>query len=84
VVEGKLSKIRVEDGAKQHFRVGTIALGLEGAPLNIRDLEQALDQANRLASNNATLEMLPGIPRETALSCCTTNLLSLARFGEPG
>ncbi|MDI9854618.1 ShlB/FhaC/HecB family hemolysin secretion/activation protein [Comamonas sp. 17RB] len=60
VVEGKLSKIRVEDGGKNSISVGTIAPGLEGAPLNIRDLEQALDQANRLASNNATLEMLPG------------------------
>ena len=60
MVEGKLSKIRVEDGGKNSISVGTIAPGLEGAPLNIRDLEQALDQANRLASNNATLEMLPG------------------------
>ncbi len=60
VVEGKLSKIQVEDGGKNSISVGAIAPGLEGAPLNIRDLEQALDQANRLASNNATLEMLPG------------------------
>ncbi|AQS42346.1 MAG: Hemolysin secretion/activation protein [Candidatus Tokpelaia hoelldobleri] len=34
--------------------------GLKGRTLNMRDIEQGLDQINRLASNNAKSEMLPG------------------------
>jgi hemolysin activation/secretion protein len=34
--------------------------GVQGQPLNLRDLEQGLDQINRLASNHATLDIEPG------------------------
>lgn len=60
VVEGKVSKIEVDDGGKQSISLGNVAPSVEGKPLNIRDLEQALDQINRLASNSATVDMLPG------------------------
>ena len=60
VVEGQLASIRLEDNGAQSISIATAAPGLVGEPLNIRDLEQALDQINRLSSNHATLDMLPG------------------------
>ncbi|MGV6989679.1 ShlB/FhaC/HecB family hemolysin secretion/activation protein [Testudinibacter sp. P80/BLE/0925] len=55
-VEGVLEAIESEDH--------TIALdylfpNLIGKPLNIRDLDQGLDQLNRLQSHHATLDILP-------------------------
>jgi hemolysin activation/secretion protein len=59
-VEGSLEKISIEDGGKKSISTGNVFPGLEGKPLNLRDLEQGIDQINRLASNNATLEIRPG------------------------
>ena len=39
---------------------GTLFPGMLGHPLNIRDLEQGLDQANRLLSQQLRAEVLPG------------------------
>lgn len=60
VVEGKVSRIDVDDGGKHSISLGNVAPYTQGKPLNLRDFEQALDQINRLSSNNATVEMLPG------------------------
>ncbi len=60
VVEGKVSRIDVDDDGKHSISLGNVAPFTQGEPLNLRDFEQALDQVNRLASNNATVEMLPG------------------------
>ena len=38
----------------------TAIIGAEGKPLNLRDLEQALDQINKLQSNNASMNIYPG------------------------
>ena len=38
----------------------TAIIGAEGKPLNLRDLEQALDQINKLQSNHATMNIYPG------------------------
>jgi hemolysin activation/secretion protein len=60
VIEGKVSKIEVEDGDKHSISLGNVAPFVAGKPLNLRDIEQALDQINRLASNSATVDTLPG------------------------
>ena len=60
VVEGGVEKIMLEDGGKQRINMTTAFPLLEGKPLNLRDIEQGLDQVNRLASNNATMQVRPG------------------------
>lgn len=60
VVEGQLEDIRIDDGGKHSIQIDTAFPGLLGQVLNLRDLEQGLDQINRLASNQATLQLLPG------------------------
>ena len=56
VIEGVLEDI-VIDGAR---RAGTAFPGLVGRPLNLRDIEQGLDQINRLRSKSARIEIRPG------------------------
>ena len=56
VIEGVLEDI-VIDGAR---RPGTAFPGLVGRPLNLRDIEQGLDQINRLRSKSARIEIRPG------------------------
>lgn len=60
VVEGKLEQIILKDGNQSSINLGTAFPGLIGGPVNLRDLEMGLEQINRLASNRATMELLPG------------------------
>lgn len=60
VIEGKIGKFTIDDGDTHSVSVANIFPGLENKILNLRDLEQGLDQLNRLSSNNATMEILPG------------------------
>lgn len=60
VAEGQVERIEVNDGGKNSIPLGNVAPGVVGEPLNLRDLEQALDQINRLASNDATMQIAPG------------------------
>lgn len=60
VIEGRVSGIRIEDGGKGSVSVDNAFPGVEGNVLNLRDLEQGIDQINRLASNNARLDIRPG------------------------
>lgn len=60
VVEGVLKQLRIEDGGKKSISPGNVFPGVEGKPLNLRDIEQGLDQINRLGSNNATMSIEPG------------------------
>ena len=60
VVEGVLKQLRIEDGGRKSISPGNVFPGVEGRPLNLRDIEQGLDQINRLASNNATMSIEPG------------------------
>ena len=59
VLEGKMEQVRLEQ-EDRHMGLGTAFPGLEGDVLNIRDLEQGLDQLNRVSSNNAKMELIPG------------------------
>lgn len=60
VVEGVLDKLRIEDGGTHSISTSNVFPGMVGKPLNLRDVEQGLDQINRLSSNNATMSIEPG------------------------
>jgi hemolysin activation/secretion protein len=61
VVEGRVEKILLQDGrSNRSVSLLTAFPGITGDFLDLRDLEQGLDQINRLASNNATLDIQPG------------------------
>ncbi|MDB5954061.1 ShlB/FhaC/HecB family hemolysin secretion/activation protein [Ramlibacter sp.] len=60
VVEGTIEHFRIDDEGKKSVPAGAVFPTHEGQVLNLRDLEQGIDQINRLQSNNARLEILPG------------------------
>lgn len=60
VQEGQLSRLQLTDRAKGTLLLKTAAPFSEGKILSLRDLEQAIDQINRLQSNNTKMEILPG------------------------
>ncbi|MFL6717124.1 MAG: POTRA domain-containing protein, partial [Burkholderiaceae bacterium] len=59
VVEGRVESIVLDDGARQSIHAPGV-FPPAGALLNLRDFEQGMDQVNRLASNDARLELRPG------------------------
>jgi len=61
VVEGKLEKINLEDNKdKKSVNLNFAFPRMAGRILNLRDIEQGLDQINRLSSNSATIAIHPG------------------------
>ncbi|MBB3235308.1 ShlB/FhaC/HecB family hemolysin secretion/activation protein [Phyllobacterium endophyticum] len=68
VVEGRLADIYLNGhpAPKSHL-LATAFPALRGTLTNIRDVEQGLDQINRLASNNAKTAMLPGKNVDTSI-----------------
>jgi len=61
VVEGTIEDIRLnEDAPADRWRVRMAFPGLVGEPLNLRDIEQGLDQLNRLPSSDAKMKIEPG------------------------
>jgi hemolysin activation/secretion protein len=61
VIEGKIEKVIINQGNEDYYWRGRTAFpGLEGELLNLRDIEQGLDQLNRLPSNNAVMDLEPG------------------------
>jgi hemolysin activation/secretion protein len=60
VIEGVIEKITIKDGDTNSISVRNVFSSGEGDLLNMRDLEQGIDQINRLASNNAKLDIQPG------------------------
>ncbi|WP_319542104.1 ShlB/FhaC/HecB family hemolysin secretion/activation protein [uncultured Pseudodesulfovibrio sp.] len=76
IVEGKVERLILDDGNKKSVNLTSAFPFIQGSPLNIRDIEQGLDQINRLQSNNATMEISPG--EEAGASVITiTNTPSL-------
>lgn len=59
IVEGKVGAIEL-DGNDTGVNPKVAFPGLTGRVLNIRDIEQGLDQINRLQSNSARMELVPG------------------------
>lgn len=61
VVEGKLESLKGEASSGLSERELAMAFpGREGQELNLREIEQLLDQLNRLPSNQAQMELAPG------------------------
>ncbi|MCF5233886.1 MULTISPECIES: ShlB/FhaC/HecB family hemolysin secretion/activation protein [unclassified Pseudomonas] len=61
VVEGKLEGIKGADNSTLSERELAMAFpGHTGDLLNLREVEQAIDQLNRLPSNQAQMELAPG------------------------
>ena len=61
VLEGRLEDIVMDAAPGAHQgRIHTAFPGRIGAPVNLRDIEQGLDQLNRLRANNATIELEAG------------------------
>lgn len=60
VVEGKIEEIRIESKGRKGFLPENTMPSAAGDLLNLRDLEQGIDQINRLQSNRATLDIAPG------------------------
>ncbi|WP_163836261.1 ShlB/FhaC/HecB family hemolysin secretion/activation protein [Spartinivicinus ruber] len=58
IVEGKISE--VEPATGNAININTAIPNLYKDVFNIRDLEQGLDQVNRLTSNDVTVELAPG------------------------
>ncbi|OOR89634.1 hypothetical protein B0181_06610 [Moraxella caviae] len=63
VTEGKVSQIRAE----APLNTTMLFPNLVGKPLNIHDLDQGLDQANRLAMNEVSVDVLPSSNGEIEL-----------------
>jgi len=59
VLEGRIESIMVDDGDRRSINPRTV-FPAPGELLNLRDIEQGIDQVNKLASNNATLDIQPG------------------------
>ncbi len=61
VIEGKLEKLRSEAASGLSARELAMTFpGEEGRVINLRELEQMVDQLNRLPSSQARLELTPG------------------------
>ncbi|WP_343565488.1 ShlB/FhaC/HecB family hemolysin secretion/activation protein [Kiloniella sp. b19] len=60
IIDGTINRFESGEEWDNRFEFLTAFPGLEGEKLNIRDLEQGLDQMNRLPSNNAKLNLVPG------------------------
>ncbi len=60
VLEGRLESILLQDPEDKSVNLWTAFPASEGDILNLRDLEQGVDQLNRLPSNNAFIDILPG------------------------
>lgn len=60
IVEGKVEGLLLKDKTWRSGNLATAFPGIQGRPLNLRDIEQGLDQLNRLASNAASMEISPG------------------------
>lgn len=60
VVEGVIEKIQINDGGTNSIEPRTVFPAQAGERLNLRDLEQGIDQLNRLPSNAAHIDIQPG------------------------
>lgn len=80
VVEGTVEDFKLNDNSlRDRMQIGAAFPGLKGKNLNLRDLEQGIDQLNRLPSNNATMTLTPGI--QTGASVINVVNEAKSRFG---
>jgi hemolysin activation/secretion protein len=61
VIEGRLEKLRSDAISGLSDRELAVSFpGLQGELVNLREIEQMVDQLNRLPSNRAQMELIPG------------------------
>ncbi|WP_170041146.1 ShlB/FhaC/HecB family hemolysin secretion/activation protein [Pseudomonas lurida] len=61
VVEGKLEGLKAGEGSQLSERELSMTFpGQLGVPVNLREIEQLLEQLNRLPSNKAKMDLAPG------------------------
>lgn len=60
VIEGRIESVHMASEVQPRLELATAFPGLTGKPLNLRDLEQGIEQMNRLPSNDARLDLVPG------------------------
>ena len=60
IVEGKITAIEIDTGNLELLSFKSAFPKSNGEQLNLRDLEQGLDQLNRLRSSRFTMQLLPG------------------------
>ena len=65
VTEGKVAKLT---GGSSQVNLAMLFPNIVGQPLNIKELDQGLDQANRLSSNQVSVDVLPAKNGEIELS----------------
>ena len=68
VVEGRIESMRVEGDPEKRINLGLAVPARAGDLLNMRDLEQAVDQINAVSANKVKLDLVPGTkPGQTAV-----------------
>jgi hemolysin activation/secretion protein len=60
LVEGKVESLTLLDNDEKRTGSGNALPDIEGEPLNMRDLEQGIDQINRLTTHDAKMSLEPG------------------------
>ena len=60
VIEGKVERVVLDNHGAHSVNMTTAFAARPDMVFNLRVFEQGLDQINRLASNNATIDILPG------------------------
>ena len=60
VLEGRIEDIKFKDSSYKERLLKGAFPNLIGSVLNLRDIEQGLDQLNRLPSNDVTMNLVPG------------------------
>ncbi|HYD19182.1 MAG TPA: ShlB/FhaC/HecB family hemolysin secretion/activation protein [Patescibacteria group bacterium] len=60
VVEGTLKKVELDEKNRGTLFIPGAFPFVNDRVLNLRDIEQGLDQVNRLQSNNASIDIVPG------------------------
>ena len=58
VLEGRLQKIKMDGAPERELRM--VFPGMEGRILNLRDVEQGMEQINRTRTTSVQIEILPG------------------------
>lgn len=79
ILEGKVEKVMFNDSEIE--RLYLAFWGIKGTILNLRDIEQGLDQINRLSRYNATIKLLPGTTPGYSIVAIQTSVGSLGHIG---
>lgn len=83
VIDGILDKITIEDQTLTDRELMMAFPNREEHTLNLRDLEQGLEQLNRLSSNNVKMKLIPGT-RQGSTKVSLTNDNSAIWYGNIG